>query len=205
MVKLSLDLETQRFDDQTLIVSWNDTEQNALQTFFSIGLMGFVSLVWIVVGYRMDNLWIGTFAAVVVVVLMIQSHRFWPPLFNFLRDGLDTRCMIKNAVKFSRDTVVLQDGASVETSRISRFEYGSEAQLLGGQPNPQGGSKNVIRMWIDDSSAVSISTNRWQNQINHEIHTALTKALEAVRDIDKQQEHEQEFGKVSDDTGMPDY
>ena len=50
----------------------------------------------------------------------------------------------------------------------------------------------------------NLSKNNWQQQVNHEIRDALAKGLEAVRDLDKQQEHEEKFGVVGDN-GMPDY
>lgn len=62
----------------------------------------------------------------------------------------------------------------------------------------------LIRMWINDSSAIQISLNNWQTQVNHEIRDALDGALKAVRDAGKQEEHEAEFGKQGD-FGMPDY
>ena len=73
-----------------------------------------------------------------------------------------------------------------------------------GQGDPMS-DPSLIRMWVKDSYAEDISQNDWQNQVNHKIRDALAKALETVRNMDKQQEHEEKFGKVSDDTGMPDY
>ena len=66
-------------------------------------------------------------------------------------------------------------------------------------------NQTIIRLWVDDAHAHNVTKNNWQSQVNHKIHDALTKALEAVRDVDKQEEHAEKFGVVDSDTGMPDY
>lgn len=103
-------------------------------------------------------------------------------------------------------------GNAFPTAKVTRFEMGTEMALEGGVSTKpfvgqagQDANQTIIRFWVDDARAHTVTKNNWQSQVNHEIHDALTKALEAVRDAGKQEEHEKNFGKVSNDTGMPDY
>lgn len=100
------------------------------------------------------------------------------------------------------------------TAKITRFEMGTEMALEGGVSTKpfvgqagqdQDANQTIIRFWVDDARAHNITKNNWQSQINHEIHDALTTALEAVRDVDKKEEHAEKFGVVDGETGMPDY
>lgn len=115
---------------------------------------------------------------------------------------------LRNQVRIAKDRFTHRK-FSVPTSSITRFEYGTKEQLTGakevGLDSKTLHNPTIIRLWVGDATAYEISRNNWQTQVNHEIQTALTKALETVRDFDKQQKHAQEFGTVSTDTGMPDY
>jgi len=93
------------------------------------------------------------------------------------------------------------EGQLIPTPNITRFEYGNK-QSFTGNPKHHG---SIIRLWVDDTQAYTVSENNWESTINHELHATLTKALEAVRDAGKQQENAEEFGVVDAETGMPDY
>lgn len=62
----------------------------------------------------------------------------------------------------------------------------------------------LIRMWLNDSSPVELSQNNWQTQVNHEIRSALDRALTAVRQEQVKAEQVGTYGQ-QDDKGMPDY
>lgn len=113
-----------------------------------------------------------------------------------------------NSITFERD-VTTHKGQTFPTSDISRIEYGSEKELTGAITKTAFQMENeepqtLIRFWVDDNYSHNISLNTWQNQVNHEIRDTLAKALDAVRKVEKEKEHEAEHGKKGD-FGVPEY
>lgn len=109
----------------------------------------------------------------------------------------------RNDVHFEKDFV--RHGEAVfTTSNITRLDYGLRSSLTGVQPKENAPDPIIIRLWLNDSQAHEISRNLWDMEVNHQIHNALTNALEAVRSADKKEKNAEDFGVVGDN-GMPDY
>lgn len=115
---------------------------------------------------------------------------------------------VSNEAHFTRKTVSTS-GGTVPTDRITRFDYGIRSQLTGnlplkdfqGDPLPD---PFIIRMWIGDAQAITVSTNNWESGVNHTIRDALDKALQQVRTAEKKAIHDQKYGRV-EDNGIPNY
>lgn len=194
----NLNLDANWLDDETLRVSWLDVkanDNNILLTVFVplIGVcMFFYGMFVVITG--------GGFGLFIFGILFTIGAIFWSRIGS---------TSVENHVDFTAQTV-RHGGRTYPTNDITRFEYGVRSALTGQAPMRDGqgdpmSDPSLIRMWVKDSYAEDISQNAWQNQVNHKIRDALAKALETVRNMDKQQEHEEKFGKVSDDTGMPEY
>ena len=190
----ALKLKSKWLDEETLRVSWVDVKANDNNLWLSMVIPLIFAGVFVYGIFLMIANTTFSMLAVGMVGLFISIT--WAQLGS---------TKSRNHVDFSADAIE-HEGRKFSTAKITRFEYGLRSTLTGsgGQSSPMS-DPNIIRMWIEDTRPHYISKNKWQNQVNHEIHSALTKALEAVRDLDKRQEHEAEFGKVDGDTGMPDY
>ena len=191
----NLKLKSEWIDKETIRVSWVDVKirersfgSQTLLVFVALGGF-FLSLSMLMSSGSLIGLpiWIGSILALIV----FYSTKVKEP--NSITIG-------KTETRHKRQIF--------PTNQITRFEMGSEIALLGAvatKPAIEGSvNQTIIRMWIDDSSAYDLSKNNWQQQVNHEIRDALAKALDAVRNIDKQESHEAEFGKTGD-FGMPEY
>lgn len=202
-MKADLKLKSEWVDDYTIAVSWVDViikerKGNFIKdTIFVIASLGFFLFALFAIISEVN------FLPLIVWLLFFVAYVFLGA----------RRSTVSNIVEIGK-TETRHDGHIFPTARITRFEIGSESALLGEvttkpligeRGKNQEAEQTLIRMWVDDVTAYDLSKNSWQTPVNHRVRDALAKALEAVRDLDKQQEHEAEFGKVADDTGMPDY
>ena len=193
-------LKSDWVSEKELRVSWIDVKRRertfANQVALVIGILGSFILGSVIL-FNTGNI-------VIFLVLVIGS------IVGFALYGRSYE--EPNSVTFGEKETTHR-GSRFPTDKITRFEMGSEMALeggvstkpfIGGQGKDHEANQTIIRLWVEDMSAHNITRNNWQSQVNHEIHGALTKALEAVRNLKKQQEHAKEFGTVGDD-GMPDY
>ena len=194
----SLNLSSDWLDSGTLRVSWTDTKANDNNLLLTM----VIPLICACIFFFGIFLFItgGTGWFIVIGFILIFVSIFWS------RGG---SISYPNHVDFS-PTAIKHGGRTFSTHEVTRFEYGLRTSLTGAGPMRDGQGQpmsdpTIIRMWIGDSDSYDISQNNWQVQVNHKIRDALSRALETVRDLDKKKEHEAQFGKVADDTGMPDY
>ncbi|SFL44109.1 hypothetical protein [Shimia haliotis] len=184
--------------DDTLRVAWNDVKANDQNKSIQwvIGLVWFplflVSMFTAVSG--------GGFAFMGILMVALIVTVIW------FRSGSTT---VPNHVNFGTQAVTFK-GRNYATTEITRFDYGVKSQLTGITPQKDGNGNSMsdpslIRMWINDSAPVTISENNWSFDVCHEIRDALAKALDAIRNVEKKQSQEKEFGEVNGDFGMPDY
>jgi len=200
MSKRDLNLKSEWIDPETVRVTWVDVKirERDLSSgllIVGVGLGGFFFAAFLAISsgnFIGLLLWLGALITMVVV----GSKNYEQP----------------NSITIGKNIIRHQEN-EFSTDQITRFEMGTEMALLGGvktkpfvgeQGKDHEANQFLIRMWVDDAHAYDLSKNNWQQQVNHEIRDALSKALEAVRDIDQKQEHEEKFGIV-DDSGMPDY
>jgi len=198
-----LNLKSKWVDDDTIAVSWVDVKiKERKPNFFKDAL-----IVIVAVGVFIFTLFIAlTELNFLLIILYILG------LFGYIIVSAMPQT-VPNLVTFGKDETT-HNGRKFPTANITRFEMGSELALLGSvTTKPLIGEKGkdheanqtLVRMWVDDVTAYDLSKNSWQQPENHQIRDALAKALDAVRNRNKQEEHEEKFGKVSNDTGMPEY
>lgn len=105
-------------------------------------------------------------------------------------------------------SIIRHESLEFQTDLITRFEYGAKSQLAGVPPKTVNGmvqaDLTLVRMWVEDNRAYTISENHWQHQDNHQIRDTLDRALTAVRKGQAEAAHVEKYG-VQDDKGMPDY
>lgn len=187
-----------KWTGEAVRVSWNDVKANdqniAAAIILPIAMLAFFILSAITAFNG------GGFGFMGLVIVGSLVGAIW------FRGGTSTQ---ENFVDFT-DNEVIHKKKGFPISEVTRFEYGVKSALTGITPAKDGNGNHMsdpmlIRMWINDASAYEISSNNWEIVANHEIRDMLEKTLIAVRDQQKQQEHEEEFGKVDNDTGMPDY
>lgn len=193
-----LKLENDWIDDKTLRVSWMDVKSNDNNLFLTM-VLPLIATAITFYGFYL-GMTTGSFGLILLGFVLILGTVGWSRMGAL---------SVKNQVEFSPEYIT-HNGRKFRTNDVTRFEIGSKTTLTGenrmvdGQNNPMS-DPMLIRMWINDTSPHVMSSNNWQIQVNHEIRDTLAKALEAVRNIDKQQDHEEKFGVVDSDTGMPDY
>ncbi|WP_424973327.1 hypothetical protein [Dinoroseobacter sp. S76] len=129
-------------------------------------------------------------------VLALQSgdDPFSAALFAFL-NGLIPLAILagilnitwraETSVKFTRSEVTLNEN-TYSTDTISRFDYGLRSQLTGKEPAKRKDGSSfkdpyMVRMWINDLDAVTISTNDLPPDYNHKIRNILESTLEDVK------------------------
>jgi hypothetical protein len=192
----NLNLKVARPDDETIHVTWDDP---VLAEFSSgeanlWGLLaggGFIAA--LVIGIASMDLTIAFIglAWLIGCLVMFKQPR-----------------MVSRSIIFTHDEVI-HEGRSYPTELVTRFEYGSRHALTGQAPYSDGkgithADPTLIRMWIEDASAVELSMNSWQSQVNHKIRDALDRALTTVRQEQVEAERVATYGQ-QDDKGMPDY
>jgi hypothetical protein len=193
-----LNLDATWVDSENLRVSWTDVQANDNNKAMSI-ILPIVIFVFVLIGI-FNGISGGGFGMMGFALLFAFGSVFW------FRSGSTSK---PNQITFNAKTISHQ-GLEFPTAQVTRFEYGSKSQLTGWKPMKDGkgnpmSDPTLIRMWVNDSSAHTISENNWQTQVNHKIRDTLDKALIAVRDVQKKEAHEAEFGDTSGDFGMPDY
>lgn len=188
-----LNLQFTNEGENNVTVSWTDLdlpEFHRGQSNLFGGVVGVGAIVFVLMG--IGNLWFLLVAIVWTVggIIMFKSTNAKP-----------------NSVTFSPESVTVK-GRQYPTDQVTRFEYGLRSQLTGQVPqqNQHGPMADpmLIRMWINDSSSVEVSLNNWQNQVNHEIRSALDETLIAVRKKLSEEKQEAVHGKTGD-FGMPEY
>jgi len=190
---MDLNLKAHWLEGESVIqVSWND---HVLKSFNSSGgifavIAGVGCLFFAGLTISTQNVgWLLGMVLAIAIPVMMYNRPF----------------LVPKVVEIGR-LETMANGQIFPTAEITRFDYGSRSSLSGVHP-PQGSSADpiIIRMWLNDSRAITIAEHNWQNQISHEIRDTLARALEDVRNLDKQDAHEAEFGKSSGDFGVPDY
>lgn len=189
----NLNLKARWVDDDTIRVTWTDVKANDQMTAVAV-FGGLAMVVGFVVSLLNNSFGGGAVSLIAGFVFLI----WW-------RSGSHS---VENQVDFTADTVTHQ-GRKYPTKEITRFEYGLTTALTGTSVKRDGkgnalSDPTLIRMWINDARAVEISSNNWQNQVNHEIRDQLSAALRTIREDQTKREQEAEHGKVGD-LGMPDY
>lgn len=195
----NLDLKMERIDQDTIRVSWNDTNPNPWVMFVFIAVLIFMLIVFVAIGAPTESGLLGFVGLTVIMTILWFIIKRKPQLRRIFALS-HTK---PNVVEFGRTTTI-HGSSSIPTDEITRFEYGLKSQLIGVRPVESENDPMVIRMWLNDSKAYDFSENNWQTQLNHEIRDTLALALKAVRNIEKQEFHEAEFGKTGD-FGMPEY
>lgn len=191
-----LKLQSQWINDRTIRVSWMDVkirERNAgnQMAMVVVTLGGFFLALGM--GLSSGNLW-----GLLLWLGAVFGWVWWA----------STKEEVPNSIDIGSDATT-HNGRSFNTQDITRFEMGTEVALLGASSTKpiigENINQTIIRMWLNDTSAYDLAKHNWQQQVSHEINSALTNALKEIRDLDKQQEHAEKFGVVDGDTGMPDY
>ncbi|MCX7568317.1 hypothetical protein OS189_18420 [Sulfitobacter sp. F26169L] len=186
-----LKLNTEWIDDTTIRVSWVDTVRSDFHSsngviYGSVGLSLFIA--GMIIFFNTSNpswLWLGVIGAIFALFMWKHVEK------------------VPNNVVLGKETTI-HAGKTYQTVEITRFEYGLRSTLTGNRYDNGTADPTILRMWLNDSTAVKISENGWQFQVNHEIRAALDQALTAVRKDSKPVVQEQNHGK-SGDFGVPDY
>lgn len=191
-----LNLRTTQVDNDNIQVSWNDI---VLPEFEGINgtLWGLIAGVGVIFGLIFS---VG-FETVVPGVIGVLIFIFSLIMFKSSRS-------VQKQITIGSE-ITAYEGRRYPTQQITRFDYGLRSQLTGRRPVKDGKGNEMadpmlIRMWLDDSSPITLSTNNWQNQVNHEIRDELEKALLTMRRSSAEAEREQKYGRVTSD-GIPDY
>lgn len=178
-------------------VSWDDNKANDTKKGADWAVSITVLASWLILGF-----------------IAIAATSGWPILLSLIISGgaifwyQKGSYTVSNAVEFTPDTITHQ-GRSFPTKQVTRFDYGLKSALTGVQParaknGNTASDPTIIRIWIDDAEAYTISENNWQTQVNHKIRDALAAGLDAVRKDQAAQEKADKFGDQGD-LGMPDY
>ena len=178
-----LNLKVDRHGDQQIVVSWDDLVSaqfsNSAGNLYGL-LAGAVALGCLFLSLAtMNPIWM-LVAIVAVIVILILFKRSKP---------------VRNTVEFTPQYVA-NKGRRYPTDEVTRIEYGLRSQLTGQEPAKDGhgnpmADPYIIRLWLNDTSAVTLSENNWQSQVNHEIRGHLDAALIAMKKGVQQRAHEE--------------
>ena len=131
-----------------------------------------------------------------LIIWWIVGKRYFPTAWVKWMRIFDDMKETRNSVTFT-DQLVLHDGYQFPLLDVTRFETGGYAELTGSRENNMKGM-SVIRMWVDDASAIDIAQNKWQSQVNHAVRTALSRSLQTMQKRVADGEKPDQGGQVLD-------
>lgn len=199
----SLDLSVSGSPREGITVKWMEPDKAQFhrgRIWWKDGLaalVGLLFLVFSIVSLAGGSLGMALFWIFAIIPVVIGTNIF-----------VRRTTWIANEARFTQSKIHTKAG-SFPTDRVTRFDYGIRSQMAGDPPPKEANGAplpdpHIIRMWIDDSKAVTVSTNNWEAGINHDIRNALHSAWQKVRTAEKKQAHDEKYGRVGRD-GIPDY
>lgn len=178
-----LKLKAERLNEGAIRVSWTDVYYLPQHVQILFGLVAFVGFI------------LGLVRSITTEAMLPFGLALLIALFTVF---LTLRRYSKiNMVTFSADTTKTLHNGIFPTAEITRFDMTTKQDEATGNPT-------IIRLWIDDSASYTIAENKWDQGVNHQIRDTLDKSLRSVRDAEKTEQMEEEFGETGD-FGMPDY